>query len=384
MKTLHALLCLFSTALLAGCPTDAGGVGGDTSNASSGSVATDAGPGMPTTEMPTTTAGGGSTGPSTLDSTSGDTPPECATDEECDNGVFCDGAEGCVEGACVSSPAPDCDDGVACTVDSCDDTRGECVNDPDNARCGCEESCHPEQGCGNYCVPTECQGQVYECGNCLDDDRDCQVDTNDTDCWGPCDNNEAGWAGEVPGQQNQSECNTMDCYFDANSGAGNDECHWSHSCDPLEPSGCVYDPATNLPGTPLGCAELEMTQAMECLDYCAPLVPNGCDCFGCCDVTLGDGTMVTVYLGTRDPETDVGTCNLDNAADPVLCNPCTQVGACINTCEECELCIGEVELPPECEEQECPEPLQACGQPGQDPCPKNQACVTGCCVPRPQ
>ncbi|MCH9686904.1 MAG: hypothetical protein K0V04_36050 [Deltaproteobacteria bacterium] len=384
---------LFTSArLLGGCTTDPGsGVADDTST---GVLPPLDGAGAATstsTSTSTATATSGASGtpgdtsePPALDSTSG-VAPDCVADADCDNGVFCDGQEGCVEGVCSPGLSPDCDDAIACTLDSCDEADGRCVHLPDDSACGsCTETCVPSVGCTTDCVPAECQGQVYQCGNCIDDDGDCQVDNLDADCWGPCDNNESGWSGEVPGQQSQSECNVMDCYFDSNSGAGNDGCSWSHSCDPLEPSGCTYDPATNLPGTPSGCTELQMAQPQECVDYCAPLVPNGCDCFDCCGVVLGDGSTATVYLGTKDPQTDLGTCNLGTVDDPALCHRCTQVDACINTCEDCELCLGETELPPECDDQECPAGLQPCGQAGQDPCPESQACVTGCCVPRPQ
>jgi hypothetical protein len=174
----------------------------------------------------------------------------------------------------------------------------------------------------------------------------------------------------------------MDCYFDGDSGTGNDECYWSHSCDPLAPSECTYDANASVPGSPDSCAELFAEQSQDCSDYCGPLTPNGCDCFGCCQVTLEDDTTVTVYLGTQGDAG--GTCNLDAVEDPTLCNPCTQVDGCLNTCEECELCIGQAELPPECEEQVCPRGLQGCGLDGQEPCPEGQSCVTGCCVPNPQ
>jgi hypothetical protein len=44
----------------------------------------------------------------------------CDTDPDCDNGVFCDGAERCLAGDCYDGTAPDCADGNACTTDVCD------------------------------------------------------------------------------------------------------------------------------------------------------------------------------------------------------------------------------------------------------------------------
>ena len=55
--------------------------------------------------------------------------------------------------------------------------------------------------------------------------------------------------------------------------------------------------------------------------------------------------------------------------------------ACINTCDDCEICFGDDgELPPECGgEQVCAVGQQTCGQVGQEACPEGEFCLTGCC-----
>src|SRR5262245_159116 len=52
------------------------------------------------------------------------------------------------------------------------------------------------------CYITYCQGKVYQCGNCQDDDGDGLTDSMDPDCLGPCQNNEAAFYGSIPGQNN--------------------------------------------------------------------------------------------------------------------------------------------------------------------------------------
>jgi hypothetical protein len=237
------------------------------------------------------------------------------------------------------------------------------------------------------CVVTACQGKVYQCGDCIDnEDDDTLIDSADPDCFGPCDNNEAGFKGEIPGQ-NQAPCTAMDCYFDGDSGSGNDSCHWSHSCDPSQPnpSDCSYDENTSIPGSGMNCAEAQQTQEEACLDYCGPLVPNGCDCFGCCNIISGD-EIYTVYLGTQDADGN-GTCGVDTVADPELCSPCVQVASCSNDChpEECEICIGQTELPDDCTQAECPDGVQSCDPANNSSdCPAGNVCVTGCCYPTPE
>jgi hypothetical protein len=253
----------------------------------------------------------------------------------------------------------------------------------------------------------ECQGHVYQCGDLIDNDGDALVDYQDPDCLGPCDDTEDSYYGGIPGQAGPA-C-FVDCYFDQDSGAGNDDCYWSHKCDPNEVAptyypespagaGCAYDEAAMIPGTPDGCAELFATQSQQCNDYCGPLTPNGCDCFGCCELPAGSGK--TVWLGSDDDgiQSNGGTCDLASVDDPTKCQPCLQVAACKNDCEPCELCIGKPTLPPECGSggaggtggsgtgcPECPAGVEPCGVPGcSDACPAGYYCTTGCCQQVPQ
>src|ERR1041385_4943073 len=112
---------------------------------------------------------------------------------------------------------------------------------------------------------------------------------DDPDCLGPCQNSESMFFGGIPGQNNAG-C-VQDCYFDQDSGSGNDDCLWSHKCDPrsvapdFPPEGAAwaYDPNTVVPrqGRAGDCASLQV-QTATCNAVCGPLTPNGCDCFGCC------------------------------------------------------------------------------------------------------
>jgi hypothetical protein len=257
-----------------------------------------------------------------------------------------------------------------------------------------------------------CQSKIYQCGDLLDNDNDGLIDSKDPDCLGPCDNTENSYYGGIPGQAGPA-C-TVDCYFDSDSGAGNDNCYWNHKCDPNEvapnyypePSEgaqCAYNPNANTPGTGSSCEQLNATQSQVCHDVCGPLTPNGCDCFGCCELPSGSGKYV--WLGSTDLN-DQPSCKIADLADPDKCHPCKPVDACLNTCGKCEICVGKETLPPECfppvgaggagqggsgqggmpgtggtggGEMQCPAGIQACGLPGQPPCPFNKYCITGCC-----
>ena len=82
-------------------------------------------------------------------------PPACTTDAQCSDGLFCNGAETCViaTGVCQAGAAPNCDDSVACTTDSCNETTDSCDHAANNAVCSdglfCTgvETCHVTLGC---------------------------------------------------------------------------------------------------------------------------------------------------------------------------------------------------------------------------------------------
>jgi hypothetical protein len=299
----------------------------------------------------------------------------CQDDSVCNGAERCDGQQGCQPSA---GPLQCATDGIACTQDVCDEDQGGCVHVPDDDACACGEVCDTTVGCDVTCYPVQCGNYTGACGDCQDNDGDCRIDDRDPDCYGPCDFNESGLDGEVRGTDGQC---VRDCQFDYDLGAGNDDCHWSHECDPLEPSfideDCSFDPQANIPGSNLPCAELQASQSQTCLDVCGPVVPNGCDCFGCCRVETAQGAR-NVWLRTRDVSGQ-GTCTTDVLDDPVLCRECTQVAGCLNPCDGCEICFGQTTVPPGCQAQECGG-VPLCGQPGQAACPPGEFCLTGCCV----
>jgi len=308
-------------------------------------------------------------------------------DAACNDGQVCNGQETCTAMGCASGvPFVCASDGIACTTEACDPAVNGCVSTPDDALCPCGETCSAATGCGSQCNVATCQGKVYHCGDCLDNDGDCAVDSFDTLCLGPCDNTEDSFFGGIPGQNN-SPCKA-DCYFDQDTGSGNDGCYWSHKCDPLEvppaysPEGamCAYDPNATIPGFGGSCQAAFTAQSAQCLSYCGPLTPNGCDCFGCCAIP---GAPTPVWLGSENPQ-GTPSCTTATLADPSMCKPCTQVLACLNGCDACEVCIGKPDVAPECGGfQICPPGSPPCGLAGQAPCAIGYTCVTGCCVPVP-
>ena len=121
----------------------------------------------------------------------------------CPGEDVCAGPDTCQSGVCEEGPARNCDDGIACTIDTCDETGG-CVHTPD-PDCECETddectlvdpclvgTCGDDNRCtsapaanGTACVPTDpcvpealCHDGVCEDGaydNC-DDGNVCTID----------------------------------------------------------------------------------------------------------------------------------------------------------------------------------------------------------------
>jgi hypothetical protein len=137
---------------------------------------------------------------------------------------------------------------------------------------------------------------------------------------------------------------------------------------------CSYQPS-------LADCDPEGPALAACRDSCLPLTPNGCDCFGCCELPAGSGSFIWLGSGL-----DRGDCELSTSADPTLCRPCTPVPECQNPCEECELCVGKPNLPAVCDAASgpaCPPSVNACDPRTSAGCGPLEYCITGCCVPLP-
>jgi hypothetical protein len=169
------------------------------------------------------------------------------------------------------------------------------------------------------CGTEECQ-----CADGIDNDGDGNVDGQDGECTGPFDDDESTFSTGIPGDNRDNMW--QDCFFDGNSGAGDDGCRYHSDC--LDP-----DAETT---------ERDMCEvSQECKDYCQPLVPPGCDCFGCCEIPNA-GETVHVLVAE--------TCSIDVLDDEQKCPRCVPTTACENECGECELCIGKTleDLPESC------------------------------------
>lgn len=194
-------------------------------------------------------------------------------------------------------------------------------------------------GTGGSGATTGCG--TTQCTDCIDNDGDGFVDGLDFECSGPQDNDEGSFATGIPGDNVDPKC--QDCFFDGNSGQS--ECKYPTDCfDPtsaVNACGIKCDAAER--GTADDCCSDGVTQT--CLDACLGNVPNGCDCFGCCDLP---GYSGGILIGPANVDCTEDEIDKLKAGQPSLCVTCTPSTDCENTCEECELCFGKTELPDTC------------------------------------
>ncbi len=181
------------------------------------------------------------------------TPPECTDPGDCDDGLYCNGVERCLDDSCEPAVAGvDCSDGVDCTDDTCDDDLADCVHVPNHSLCTSPGApfCDPAAGCRDVpCIdPDECDDDVF--------------------CNGPevCD---------IPGGEKVGSCksgsppfcdDTIDCTIDV--------------CDPGTDA-CKFAPDHAL------CQDSSFCNGMEICD-------TGSGCIDGPDPDLSDGVACTV------------------------------------------------------------------------------------------
>lgn len=113
----------------------------------------------------------------------------CTTNADCDDGIYCNGAEWCHPTlGCYAGSPPNCNDGVACTMDSCNESLRACQNIlnhnlcNDGLYCNGVESCHPTLGCQSG-IPVNCNdGVACTVDTCNEATDSCNNVPNNASC----------------------------------------------------------------------------------------------------------------------------------------------------------------------------------------------------------
>jgi hypothetical protein len=116
--------------------------------------------------------------------------PPCASDDDCDDALFCNGVESCdvQTGLCRPGDLPTRGDDLDCTVDNCSNALAMVTHTPNPARCSdglfCNgaEVCHPVDGCVAGAPPVLSDGVGCTADNCDEDADFIEHIPNDTAC----------------------------------------------------------------------------------------------------------------------------------------------------------------------------------------------------------
>jgi hypothetical protein len=213
-----------------------------------------------------------------------------------------------------------------------------------------------------------CTPGSFACNNCIDDDGDGLIDGFDPECTGATDDREDSFATGLPGDNKDEKI--QDCFFDGNSGSGDDKCRL-HTC-------CLLDGPCPENLQPPAFNPNDCKVSSQCIANCAPLAPPGCDCFGCCTI-CNSGLCRDILINPAvAPD-----CTHEVLANEQMCPACRKIEDCGGgNCGDvdCILCPGETldQLPSQCEDQACPGGRTPCR--GDTDCLSNQYCSAGCCI----
>ncbi len=266
-----------------------------------------------------------------------DTQPICQSDADCDDGAYCNGFETCIGGECQPGTAPDCDDGVACTIDACDEQDGMCVNTPTDSFCDnglfCDgfETCDAQFGClpgtgpclgepcdelSASCVEVYCGNGVCEqgesCNTCPGDcigaqgGRTCEACFKGV-CDGQCHPMKEGLdcpdcapsyccgdsvcEGAEDSYNCEVDCGALPFCGDGSCGLGEDQCTCSEDCGapPLDETWC-NDRADNDCDGYVDCDDGDCDTDIACQSQCLPKNASCAENNQCCSNKCRRGT----------------------------------------------------------------------------------------------
>lgn len=255
---------------------------------------------------------------------------------------------------------------------------------------------------GGACSPTS----TVQCADCMDNDSDGRIDGFDPECSGPLDDREDSFATGIPGDN--IDATYQDCFFDGDSGGGNDGCSQHvccllqadsiQECSELAPNSNYSKYDKNKCYQPWGNTPVPS----KCIMNCGPLAPPGCDCFGCCTVCNENGCEDILINPAVSPNcdqtniTDPGPDGIEGTGDDP-CKRCVKSESCGSTeCAydgvSCTPCPGQCNdsnmdgvlecdppLPSSCNgDSMCPDGYTECAADGT--CPAGTYCSSGCCV----
>ncbi|MBI5913719.1 hypothetical protein HY839_04775 [Candidatus Azambacteria bacterium] len=279
---------------------------------------------------------------------------ECAKDYDCDDALFCNGAEKCVLGLCKPGIKPNCDDGIACTTDKCveavDPSGNHCQHTPLDSFCPSGQFCHAAvywyevQGC----VACEKDSDCDDKNPCTDDSCNaksgvCEHKALTSTSWGlpACSDGNACTTGDA--------CKDGACKGEAVNCDDGNPCT-NDACDPAK--GCTHANNTATCDDGNACTSADTCSGGACkgatvnaddgnactLDYCDKWsgvwhkVVN-CDDSNACTTDVCDAAKGCVYIPNTVPCSDGNACTTGDACKNGFC-----AGGATLSCDDADPC----------------------------------------------
>ncbi len=301
---------------------------------------------------------------------------------ECDDDLFCNVGETCTGGVCSGGGERDCEDGLSCTTDFCDEDADTCVSELDPGNCLINDECYAE---GEYNPENDCEEcdtgistgdwSFREAGAECDDGNPC-TDDDVCDGEGVCEgvpnpncNDTCADAIEVFEGMNVSTNATAGDVDDAEASCTEDSNHdvwfrYTALCN-----GELFMSTTGSQFAPTDDSVLSVYDNCDDLNELA------------CDDDSGVGLHAALVLNTTiSTEYFIRVAGFeDNVGDIVLnilpVNDCVIDGTCyaegttnpLNDCEECNPVLSSLNWSPRAEGS-------ACGDQNEDECNNPDAC----------
>lgn len=249
----------------------------------------------------------------------------------CEDGNECTKGDQCQAGKCIGGPI-NCDDGNVCTADKCDVANGKCVHTPVDGACNDNNVCT----IGDTCKDGQCQGQgAVNCddGNaCTDDSCDPIKGCVHTPNTAPCDDGNACTKNDG--------CKDGQCQGDLTSCDDNNVCT-DDSCVPSK--GCVHIPNTAPCDDKNPCTVGDFCSKTACQPGPDPLDCNDdnlCTDDSCNPkVNVGDGDphKACVYTANSEKCDDNDVCTLNDFCAQSQCQP----GPTLLDCDDKNVCTAD-------------------------------------------
>jgi hypothetical protein len=280
----------------------------------------------------------------TCDSATGNcTNPPKPDGSACNDNSVCTPTDTCTGGKCGGA-VKSCDDGVACSVDSCSDKVGGCESDRSNCPCTANEQCNDGNPCNGVETCDQLQCKPGTAVNCSAFDDTCNV--------GVC--NPASGACSASPKQNGTLCDDADACTPSSSCQGgtctganrkvctaSDQCHDAGVCN-ASTGTCTDPPKSNGSTCNDGdaCTQTDSCQAGKCTGANPLVCPAAAECRnpGVCNKATGGCSYSVKANGSACSDNNL--CTTSDSCQGGLCvganpKPCTASDQChvAGTCD---------------------------------------------------